>query len=261
MGTMYRRLPADGDVEAFEPTDYTRSNWSPEIQHGSPPLALLTKSIEGLLDGSDLRIGRLSLEILGAIPVVPVAVSARIERPGKRISLLAAEMTPLEPATARPVARVTAWALAKNDTSDVASNRYPPLLEGETVPLEKGWWNVGGYVPGIEWRRQHTDPADAAVFWLSPKVNLVDDEETTGTQRLAMVVDSANGVGTVLDSTFAYMNTDTVVHLHRLPTGCDFGVRARASIGPDGIGVTNAEIFDRTGFVGTSAQTLLIQRL
>ena len=34
-------------------------------------------------------------------------------------------------------------------------------------------------------------------------------------------------------------------------------MRARGSIGPDGIGVTTAEIFDRQGFVGTSAQTLL----
>jgi hypothetical protein len=76
-----------------------------------------------------------------------------------------------------------------------------------------------------------------------------------------MVVDCANGVGAVLDmNDFTFMNTDTVVHLHRLPTGTDFGLRARASIGPDGIGVTTAEIFDRTGFVGTSAQTLLVQR-
>jgi len=56
------------------------------------------------------------------------------------------------------------------------------------------------------------------------------------------------------------MNTDTDVHLHRLPVGEDFALRARASIGPDGIGVTSAEIFDRTGFIGTCAQTLLVQR-
>jgi Thioesterase-like superfamily len=59
---------------------------------------------------------------------------------------------------------------------------------------------------------------------------------------------------------FSYMNTDTVVHLHRLPVGGDFALRARASIGPDGIGATSAEIFDRTGFVGTCAQMLLVQR-
>lgn len=56
------------------------------------------------------------------------------------------------------------------------------------------------------------------------------------------------------------MNTDTVVHLHRLPTGADFGLRARASIGSDGVGVTTAELFDHDGFFGTSAQALLVQR-
>ena len=50
------------------------------------------------------------------------------------------------------------------------------------------------------------------------------------------------------------------VHLHRAPSGSDFAVRARGSIGPDGIGVTTAELFDRDGFIGTSAQTLLVQR-
>ena len=99
------------------------------------------------------------------------------------------------------------------------------------------------------------------MYWLSPLVGLVDDEPTTALQRLAMVVDSANGIGAALDpALFVYMNTDTAVHLHRLPTGSDFGLRARGSIGPDGIGVTTAEIFDRAGFIGTSAQTLLVQR-
>ena len=44
----YRRLPADGEFQLFESTDGTRSNWDPEIQHGSPPLALMTMLIEEL---------------------------------------------------------------------------------------------------------------------------------------------------------------------------------------------------------------------
>ncbi len=83
----------------------------------------------------------------------------------------------------------------------------------------------------------------------------------TDIQPLAMVVDCANGAGAALDSRrFVFMNTDTAVHLHRVPAGEDFALRARGSIGPDGIGVTTAEIFDRRGFIGTCAQTLLVQR-
>jgi hypothetical protein len=94
-----------------------------------------------------------------------------------------------------------------------------------------------------------------------PLVHVVDTEDTTPLQSLAMVVDSANGVGAALHpEKFTFMNTDSVVHVRRLPVGEDFGLRARGSFGPDGIGVTTAEIFDRSGFIGTSAQTLLLQR-
>ena len=161
----------------------------------------------------------------------------------------------------RPVARVTAWALATSDTSDVASDRYPPLVEGPAQPLPADWWGLTGYLGSVDWRRQPDDPSGAGVFWLSPQGQLVDGEDTTPLEKLTLAVDSVNGVGPALDyRRFIFMNTDTDVHLHRLPGGEDFALRARASIGPDGIGVTSAEIFDRTGFVGTCAQTLLVQR-
>ncbi|MFZ0834346.1 MAG: thioesterase family protein [Mycobacterium sp.] len=251
----YRRLgPA-----TYESTEITCSNWDPAIQHGSPPLALLTKALTRLVD-PPLRLGRMTLDILGAIPVAPVTVRAWVERPGRRISLLVAEMAPAD-GDARAVARVTAWALATSDTKGVASDRYPPLVEGETHPLPHDWWGLTGYLGSVDWRRQVDDPSGAAVFWLSPRGQLVDGEKTTPLDKLMLAVDSSNGVGSTLDfQRFVFMNTDTVVHLHRLPVGEDFALRARSSIGPDGVGVTSAEIFDRSGFVGVCAQLLLVQR-
>ncbi|AMO06101.1 MULTISPECIES: thioesterase family protein [Mycobacteriaceae] len=257
----YRRLGSDGGVQLFESTISTASNWGTAIQHGSPPLALLTKAIEELyLDRPQLRVGRLLLDILGAVPVAPVRVRAWVQRPGARISLAVAEMCPAD-APDRPVARVSAWLLATGDTADVRTDRYTPLTEGVAVDSAHGWLGAPGYLETVSWRNQATEPGAAAQAWMSPLVPLVDDEPTTPLQRLAQVVDSANGIGAVLEpADFAFMNTDTAVHLHRVPRGNDFGLRARASIGPDGIGVTTAEIFDRDGFIGTSAQTLLVQR-
>jgi Thioesterase-like superfamily len=261
IGCFYRRLPAQGQFQAFSPTDDTRSNWAPELQHGSPPLALLTKLIEEQAAGSGLRIGRLSLEILGAIPVQPLLAHTWVERPGSRISMIVAELlADREGGEPRAVARVSSWLLAVGDTADLASDRYPPLVEGRTAALPPPFADGCGYFDAIDCRPQHA-AGEAAVFWFTPRVHVVDAEPTTALQRLASVVDSANGVGKVLDlDQFAFMNTDTVVHLHRLPDGDDFALRARASIGPDAIGVTTAEIFDRAGFIGTSAQTILIQR-
>jgi hypothetical protein len=258
----YRRVGADGELLVFESTDGTRSNWDPEIQHGSPPLALMTKLIEELATGSGLRVGRLTLDILGAIPVTTVKVRAWVERPGKRISLMMAEMLATRSdGVDRAVARVTAWLLATSDTADAATDRYPPLVEGEAIAVPHSWVGARGYLETVTWRRQPETGQTGNTVWLRPLVPLVDSEPTTDLQRLAMVVDSANGAGAALDpEEFMFMNTDTTVHLHRLPVGDDFALRARGSIGPDGIGVTTAELFDRQGFIGTSAQTLLVMR-
>jgi hypothetical protein len=259
---LYRRIGADGDEHIFDSTDGTRSNWEPEIQHGSPPLALMTRLIEDLAADTGMRVGRLTLDILGAIPVARVRVRARVERPGARISLLVAEMTAQRAdGSDRVVARVTAWLLKTSDTRDAAGDRYPPIVEGEAVPVPHSWVGAKGYLETVSWRRQPPTSDTGFVVWLSPLVPLIDSEPTTDLQRLAMVVDSANGAGAALDpERFVFMNTDTVVHVHRMPSGSDFAVRARGSIGPDGIGVTTADLFDRQGFIGTAAQTLLVQR-
>ena len=115
----------------------------------------------------------------------------------------------------RPVARVTAWLLATGDTGDVASDRHPPLHEGESVPNPHAWMGAPGYLETVSWRKQATAPEESAEVWLSPLVPVVDGEPVTHVQRLAMVVDSANGVGAALDpDEFLFMNTDTTVHLH-----------------------------------------------
>ena len=264
-GPHYRRAGTDGEFQCFESTDYTRSNWDPQIQHGSPPLALMTKLIEELSENTAdaaMRIGRVSMDILGAIPVAPVRVRAWVERPGSRISLLAAEMVAARPGGPdRAVARASAWLLATSDTADVATDRFPPLVEGEADPEPHSWEGATGYLEAISWRRQRDLDNGSPVAWMSPLAHLVDAEEMTQTQRLALVVDCANGAGAAIDpAAFVFMNTDTAMHMHRVPVGNDFALRARGSIGPDGIGVTTAEIFDRQGFIGTCAQTLLVQR-
>jgi hypothetical protein len=80
----YRRLAAEGEFLVFESTDGTRSNWDPEIQHGSPPLALMTTLIEERAGDSGMHVGRLTLDIPGAIPVTRLRLRSWVERPGAR---------------------------------------------------------------------------------------------------------------------------------------------------------------------------------
>ena len=99
----------------------------------------------------------------------------------------------------RPVARLSAWALATSDTAAVTSDRHAPLASVPPLPLPDWFAQASGYAESVTWRVQPDAPDGSAIAWLSPQVSLVDDEPTTALQRLAMVVDSANGVGAALD--------------------------------------------------------------
>ena len=56
------------------------------------------------------------------------------------------------------------------------------------------------------------------------------------------------------------MNTDLVVHVHRVPEGEWIGIRAETNYGPDGIGTTIGTLFDETGAVGAIQQSVLVAR-
>ena len=181
----------------------------------------MTKLIEELAAARPaLRVGRLTLDILGAIPgragagsgVGGAAGHAHLADGRRDVAPVARWRR----AAGRPRHGVAARAPAT--PADVATDRYPPLVEGESIAVPHSWEGAPG-----TWRRsagagRHGRPARQPWSWLSPLVPLVDSEQTTDLQRLAMVVDSANGVGAALDpEKFMFMNTDTAVHLHRLP--------------------------------------------
>lgn len=72
--------------EHFTATDLVRSTWSPLIQHGAPPSALLVRGLERCAPRDDTRLSRVVIDLLGPVPAVGgVWVQSRIERPGKQI--------------------------------------------------------------------------------------------------------------------------------------------------------------------------------
>ncbi len=249
----YELVDADDPVgEKFAATDLVRSTWSASIQHGAPVSALLARALERCEQREDTRLSRVLIDLLGPVPAEgDLWVRARRERSGKQIELVTAEMlAPGPDGTPRPVARASGWRLQQQDTSAVlhaAAAPLPPLAQARSRDMAKDWDR--NYVHSIDWRWLTTPLADGpGESWLSPTVDVVKGESMTPLQRLFAVADDANGIGTKLDiRQWTFMNTDLVVHIHRVPEGEWIGIRAETNYGPDGIGTTLGTLFDEQG--------------
>ncbi|HYB81232.1 MAG TPA: thioesterase family protein [Mycobacterium sp.] len=256
---------ADPLGEKFIATDLVRSTWSAALQHAAPVSALLVRGLERCAARDDTRLSRVAIDLLGPVPAEgDLWVRSQVERPGKQIELISAEMLALGPdGEPRPTARASGWRLQQLDTADLVHAAAPlprPVSEARSRNLEKDW--DPNYVHSLDWRwltKPLTDgPGES---WIRPTVNLVNGEAMTSLQRLFAVADCANGIGSKLDITrWTFLNNDLVVHVHRIPDGDWIGIRAETNYGPDGIGTTVGTLFDETGAVGSIQQSVLVRR-
>jgi Thioesterase-like superfamily len=261
----YELLDADDEHgEKFKASDLVRSTWTAAIQHGAPPSALLVRALERCAPRDDTRLSRVMIDLLGGVPAEgDLWVRARVDRPGRQIELVSAELlAPGKDGAPRPVARASGWRMATLDTSAVVHQPAAPLrplAEAVNRNLEKDWDR--NYVHSLDWRWLTKPMADGpGESWLKPTVDLVKGESLTPLQRLFTVADDANGIGTKLDiRKWTFMNTDLVVHVHRIPEGEWIGIRAETSYGPDGIGTTFGTLFDQHGPVGGTQQSVLVR--
>lgn len=261
----YELLDADDAGERFAATDLVRSTWAASMQHAAPVSALLVRALERCEQRADTRLSRVLIDLLGPVPAEgDIWVRARIDRPGKQIELVSAEMLAAGPDGApRPVARATGWRLQCSDTTELpraAVPPLPPIEAGVNRDLAKDWDR--NYVHSVDWRWLTKPLNDGpGESWLRPTVDLVKGESMTPLERLFAVADDANGIGTKLDTRkWTFLNTDLVVHVHRVPDGEWIGIRAETHYGPDGVGTTIGTLFDQSGAIGAIQQSVLVRR-
>jgi acyl-coenzyme A thioesterase PaaI-like protein len=241
-------------------TAHTAGPWSPDAQHGGPPMALMAREAQRLGDGSRL-VARLTCDLLGPVPVGRLRVQARVARPGRSVELVECELVDVE--HGRVAARAAAWLVPRVDSGPVAGLPIPPTGPdtGRQRTVPDGWHP--GYLDAIEWswvEGSLEEPGPATV-WMRPRVRLVAQEPLAPLERLMVCADSASGASAALDiASWQFMNTELTAHLLREPTGDWLGLRAVTTLGGGAAGLAQAEVFDEQGFVGRTAQALLVRR-
>ncbi|MDX8152572.1 thioesterase family protein [Patulibacter brassicae] len=257
------------DEETFASTPATAGPWGPHAQHAGPPSALLARAIERAPGGEGRRLARLSVDILGSVPLEPLAVTVETLRPGRSVELLQATAS----VDGRPMLVARGWrhALAPASTPPTVPGSgtdgvAPPADLPPEAPETAGMpgMHVAGYVSSIDWRWTTGSFAELgpSTAWVRQRIPLVAGEEPSPWQRALTVADSGNGMSFDVDPLrWPAINSEITVHLFRDPVGEWLEVAARTHLEPGGGATATTDLADARGPIGRGAQALLVRDL
>ncbi|MGH2954319.1 MAG: thioesterase family protein [Solirubrobacterales bacterium] len=264
------------DGDRFVSSQLTRGPWDPDSQHAGPPAALIGRALERCPSPreedapGEWHFGRMTFEILRAVPIAPLRVEARVARPGRSVELVEATLTD----DSEVLIRATAWRLRAAGVelpAGLASKqagspvRRPGTPAGPGEGADAPFFPTGeevGYHSAMERRFVAGSFLDLgpATVWMRTRHPLVHGEQPTPLQRVLIAADSGNGVSATLDyARYLFINVDLSVHLHRLPAGEWVCLEAITTPEPAGVGLADTLLHDQHGPIGRALQTLLVR--
>lgn len=263
-----------GDDDTWIPTDYARGPWDPRACHGGPVSALLARGVEAVepaVPDSQVawQVARLTIELTRPVPVGrPLTMITDIERPGRKVSLVAVRLLDAD----TEVARVRALRIRSHhlDLPDDTAQPLPdpPGAPGD-APTQRVTWAVDDHIAFHSDACDHRfvegswDTPGPVGVWIRLRTRVVPGEAPSGLQRAAAAADFGNGVSAGLPfERFLYINPDLTVHLLRDPVGEWIGMRSASHYGTAdhsvGAGFAESALYDADGRVGRSVQSLLL---
>jgi Thioesterase-like superfamily len=257
------------DGDRYLASELTRGPWDPDAQHAGPPAALIGREIERLGDGRlggdrgpPAQVGRITFELLRAVPIAPLTVAAEVLRPGRSVELVRATLADDD----GEVIRANAWRIRAAEVSFDEPPGRPQAPPGPEHGKPGEFFHTGydvGYHTAMEYRFVSGAFMESgpATVWMRMAVPLLASEEPTPLQRVLAAADSGNGVSAALDwNRYLFINVDLSVHLHRMPAGEWVCLDAVTLPEPNGIGLADTALHDERGPIGHALQTLLVDR-
>jgi len=269
---LFEPVGADG----WMATELARGPWDPRHCHGGPVSALLARAVEHVemgseagQDATDWQVARLSVELTRPVPIgVPLTLVTHVERPGRKVSLVAVALFDgqIEVARARALRIRTVDVDLPADTVQPAAD--PPGSPGDGRTIASSWGTENGiafHTHACDHRfvEGGWDEPGPVAAWIRITKPVVDGEEPSGVQRAVAAADFGNGVSRGLDAErFLFINPDLTVHLIRQPVGEWIGMRTASYYGVDerstGAGMAESALYDAHGRLGRSVQSLFV---
>jgi Thioesterase-like superfamily len=239
-------------------TEAALGPWSDQALHGGPPTMLMAREIERLPAEHEMFVTRLTVELLRPVGRVPLTVTCKLVRPGRKVQLVESSLWNGE----QEVARATALRIRRATVEVPSGADPPPRPEPESLAVWSGGWRRGPayHVLAVEIRGPEPGDAGPGWAWFRLKLPLLPGEEPSGLLRVCAAADFPNGISYVVDPRkISFVNPDLTVSVHRHPTDEWVLVDARTWLEPNGVGFAEGALHDRRGRIGRSLQSLLVE--
>lgn len=262
MSQTFFELEQRPDDEWFIPLDAARGPWDPEACHAGPVAALLARAAERAL--RDHRLVRLTVDLNRAVPHAGFRIEAAVVHAGRTVGTTALTLYDGDDrvaVTARGMHLTPqperAWPTPASDTP-----KFFDAVAGD-FPFRRSAHDLPSFTAAVTTRfaaGQDADPGPTTA-WMKA-VRLLPGERMSGFQRICPIADCGNAMSRNSDADdVSFVNTDLTIYVHRTPIGRWFGIQALSRWEADGIGISDALLFDEHGPVGRAVQGLTIRPL
>lgn len=251
-GTPYFEALGDGH---YQPTQHVQGAWNDDEQHLAPLTGIVIHEALRAIPRPDLQVARISVEVLGFLPLAHTKIHTEVVRPGRTIELIEAVATVCD----RSVLRVRIWRLVPSDTSAIASLEHEPMPAPDAFPSGDFGWS-GGFIESIQTRIDPARRPGRGRGWIFATHPLTDHDEISEVAKLLALADTANGLAPRLNpKEWMFPNVDLTIHLLRAPHGDWLGLDVRHEIGPNGVGMASTVLHDLDGPIGRITQILTVR--
>ena len=257
----------------FVPTQWAGSPWAEGFQHGGPVNALFALAAEEAAAACELNVVRMTVDLFRPVPRIPLELSWRFIRRGRRLANVECLLT--DPETDEPISRSQIVLLKPSPQTIAGPSLTPPPL----APREA--FAAMPFIP--EAVRSQMPPgfhmsfsvhlgtdANGPGAWITTPLDLLPQTPMSPLQRSAAVADLSFALpmqamgqrsGASNDRWIGppVINTDTSLYWQRPPQGEWFGFRPTGVSQEQGIGIVDNALHDAQGLLGRIVQATLIQ--
>jgi hypothetical protein len=207
--------------------------------------------------------GRLTANLLRPLPIAELEIEVTTDYSGRNAAHYSARLW----GGGKELALFTALVQRENELALPDDLDGHPLPQAPKSPAESAIQRMpfGRRLPGYGDLVENRIASgrffrSRCAAWFRLQRPLVEDEDPSGYQRVAVAADSGNGISAVLDfERYVFVNSDLTINLLRRPLGQWICVDARTLLASNGCGLAESQLFDETGLIGRATQSLSVR--